>query len=431
MNKISFDNRKPRSRRNKQNIQDVIFNHDIVLFYCLSHYNIVSKFLRGIDNAIRSGISDFTIDFSNVGNKIFPNVAGPIAGILFYYQSQGINFKYTGVSHAIEKTNIFASTSYKEGPNILNKVWEFTADDIGIIVNAYSEGLSRMDRYPKGFLAATEWALYEVMDNVIQHSNVSSGYVMGQVHPSTHHIAFTVFDLGQGIYNSLQNSSHHPENEADAISLAIQESVTRDESIGQGNGLFGLSSLIKQGDSRLNITSGKGFYSYAYGNPITRCDCPVISKKVNMTTVDFMLDYSKDISLRDALIFNGEIHTPISFLIDNLKELDGNTLIKVKEESNGTGTRQAAVQIKNKVLNILKESPKIIVLDFTGISMISSSYADELLAKLFCDLGLFQFNRVIRIIGLSDEQQLILQRSVIQRIIEDYNIDSKDVLGED
>ena len=138
-----------------------------------------------------------------------------------------------------------------------------------------------------------------------------------------------------------------------------------------------------------------------------------------MTTVDFMLDYSTAVSIEKALVFNGTIYTPITLRIENMEDIDGNIRINIKEESNGTGTRQAASQIKNKILNILSEEPKNIILDFTGIAVISSSYADELLAKLFCSLGLFQFNRVIKIIGLSDEQQLILQRSVIQRIIED------------
>ena len=138
-----------------------------------------------------------------------------------------------------------------------------------------------------------------------------------------------------------------------------------------------------------------------------------------MTTVDFMLDYSTAVSFEKALVFNGSIYTPITLRIENMEDIDGNIYINIRKESNGTGTRQAASQIKNKIFNILKEEPKTIILDFTGISVISSSYADELLAKLFSSLGLFQFNRVIKMIGLTDEQQLILQKSVIQRIIED------------
>ena len=109
--------------------------------------------------------------------------------------------------------------------------------------------------------------------------------------------------------------------------------------------------------------------------------------------------------------------------IENLEDINGNIRIQIKNESNGTGTRHAALKIKNQILNILSEAPKHIIVDFSGVSVISSSYADELIAKLFCTLGLFQFNRLIKIVGLTDEQQLILQKSVIQRIVEDYNQD--------
>lgn len=415
--------RRPHQIQNEKysNHGDVKFVKDKIYFYKLNHHMVISKFLRGIRRVIYEGNKKLHIDFSQVDAQIFPNVAVPLSAILAYYTSQGIQFNYTKMPKFIENMNLSAPKSYTKGESILNKVWEFTSEDVGNIVNTYIEQLSFQDNYPKGFLAATEWALYEVMDNVIQHSKVSSGYVMGQVHPTTQHIAFTVFDMGQGIFNSLKNSNHSPRNAVDAITLALQESVTRDKKIGQGNGLFGLSSLMKQGDSRLKITSGRGYYSYMYGESKTYDNCPIISDEKSMTTIDFMLDYSNDVSIENALIFDGQIYTPISLLIENMEGVDGSIRIIIKEESNGTGTRQAAMRIKNKILNILREEPKNIILDFSGVSVISSSYADELLAKLFCSLGLFQFNRLIKINGLTDEQQLILQRSVIQRIIEDFN----------
>lgn len=400
---------------------DVRFINDKIWFYKLNHHMVISKFLKGIRRAICEGIKNFYLDLSQVDAQVFPNVAVPLSAILAYYTSQGIQFNYINMPKFIDNMNLPTPKTYTKGEPILNKVWEFASEDVGNIVDTYIEQLSFQDNYPKGFLAATEWALNEVMDNVIQHSNVSTGYVMGQVHPTTQHVAFTVFDMGQGIFNSFKNSNHSPRNAVDAITLALQESVTRDKKIGQGNGLFGLSSLMKQGDSRLKITSGRGYYSYMYGESKTYDKCPIISEDISMTTIDFMLDYSNNISIENALIFNGQIYTPISLRIENMENIDGNIRILIKEESNGTGTRQAAMRIKNKILNILSEEPKNIILDFSGVSVISSSYADELLAKLFCNLGLFQFNRIIQIEGLTEEQQLILQRSVIQRIIEDFN----------
>ena len=401
--------------------QDVKFIDNKAVFFQLNHHMVISKFLKGFKRRYNQGVRSMVIDFSNVNAQVFPNVAVPLCAIISYYESHGMEFTYNKVPHFLENMQLLHTIPYSDEKAILNKVWGFSSENVGKIVDAYIEELSHCDTFPKGFLTATEWALNEVMDNVIQHSNVTEGFVMGQVHPTTKHIAFTVFDLGQGIYNSFNGSNYHPRNSVDAITLSLQESITRDKSVGQGNGLFGLSSLIKQGDSRLKITSGRGYYSYAYGKSSTFEDCPIISDKVCMTTVDFMLDYSSDVSIEKALVFNGKVYTPISLRIENLEDINGNIRIQIKNESNGTGTRQAALKIKNQILNILSESPKHIIVDFSGVSVISSSYADELIAKLFCTLGLFQFNRLIKIVGLTDEQQLILQKSVIQRIVEDYN----------
>lgn len=258
------------------------------------------------------------------------------------------------------------------------------------------------------------------MDNVIQHSGVEHGFVMGQHHKNTKHIAFTIFDLGQGIYNSFQNSNYQPRTHTDAITLSLQESVTRDKAIGQGNGLFGLSSIIKQSESRLRITSGKGYYSFQPGGDKTYPNIPIISNKVAATTIDFIIDYSKGLSLENALIFNGQLYVPTRLRIENMEDDMGRIRFNVRKKSYGTGTRQAAELIRNEIMNILLDEPKQIILDFSGISVISSSYSDELIAKLFCSLGLFQLNALIKIVGLSHEQQTILQKSVIQRITEDY-----------
>uniref|UniRef100_UPI0025A95065 STAS-like domain-containing protein n=1 Tax=Bacteroides acidifaciens TaxID=85831 RepID=UPI0025A95065 len=83
--------------------------------------------------------------------------------------------------------------------------------------------------------------------------------------------------------------------------------------------------------------------------------------------------------------------------------------------------REAAIRVKNEIFNILQTKPKIIILDFEGVAVVSSSFADELIAKLLLELGLFQFNNIIRLKGLDNSQQNILQRSVIQRLLEEFN----------
>ena len=224
--------------------QDVKFIDNKAVFFQLNHHMVISKFLKGFKRRYDQGVRSMVIDFSHVNAQVFPNVAVPLCAIISYYESHGMEFTYNKAPHFLENMQLLHAIPYSDEKAILNKVWGFSSENVGKIVDAYIKELSHCDTFPKGFLTATEWTLNEVMDNVIQHSNVTEGFVMGQVHPTTKHIAFTVFDLGQGIYNSFNGSNYHPRNSVDAITLSLQESITRDKSIGQGNGLFGLSSLI-------------------------------------------------------------------------------------------------------------------------------------------------------------------------------------------
>ena len=102
-----------------------------------------------------------------------------------------------------------------------------------------------------------------------------------------------------------------------------------------------------------------------------------------------------------------------------LIKLDNPT--RAKEHAEGTGTRQAAIRIKNEIINIIREEKKPITLDFDGVDVMSSSFADELLAKLFIDLGLFQFNLLVKLINIDESLQMLLHKSVLQRIVEFMN----------
>ena len=131
------------------------------------------------------------------------------------------------------------------------------------------------------------------------------------------------------------------------------------------------------------------------------------------------MNYAEDMSLDKALVFRGKPYELINLHFEDLEDDYGRIIYKITERSEGTGTRDSANRVKNEILNILSDEQKPITLDFTNVAVISSSFADELIAKLFLSLGLFQFNNLIKLKGLDMSQQNILQRSVLQRIIED------------
>lgn len=306
--------------------------------------------------------------------------------------------------------------------NILNRVWKFSdANEVGRIVDAFCAELRKEDRFGAGIITSLNWSLNEVLDNVFIHSEAGCGYVMGQIHQKNKQIAFTVYDGGIGIFNSLRNSTFHPRTSLDAITMAVKEEVTRDRKVGQGNGLFGLHSVVKQGRGSLEITSGGASYRYNNGTVNTLKRIPVVSMERPGTTIDFQLNYSKDISLSKALVFRGQEYPIVDMYIESFDDEKGNNYFSIKEHADGTGTRVSAVRLKNEVMNLISDTHMPVILDFKDIVVMSSSFADELIAKLLLELGLFQFNNLIKLRGLDIEQQNILQRSVIQRLVDTLN----------
>lgn len=399
----------------------VIRDNNTIFIKQLDRLRAVSDFIRITNEAIdKRSYSSIILDFNEV-EGFYPNAVVPISGIIQYLKNEkNIDVKVVNERH-IANINMLEPQRFNgDSRYILNRVWLFsTSDEVAKIVDAYIIELQKSAQFYKGVLNAIEWSLNEVLDNVIQHSKTGFGYVMGQLHSTSKNIAFTIFDIGQGIYNSMRDSEHHPRTVIDAITLAIQEEVTRDKSIGQGNGLFGLHSIVKQGKGKLVITSGKGSYVYNNGDVRTYDSLPFISSKTPGTIVDFQLNYSNDMSLDKALVFRGKQYELINLHYEELEDDYGRIIYKIMDHSEGTGTRDAAIRVKNEILNILSEEQKPITLDFTGVAVISSSFADELLAKLFLSLGMFQYNNLIKLKGLDQSQQTILQRSVLQRIIED------------
>ena len=395
---------------------------DVISIHSLDKSKVISKFIDEVNNGQKAGFDNFRLEMTQL-EGFFPNVMVPLAGIIQYYKSKGIDFEFAIKYPALLKTNFINPCHYsKTESNILNRVWEFSdASEVGMIIDAYEVELRKEDRFTPGVINSLTWSLNEVMDNVFIHSKAGSGYVMGQLHQKTKKIAFTVFDSGIGIYNSLKNSEFHPRYPLDAITLAITEEVTRDRAVGQGNGLFGLHSIVKKGNGRLEIVSGGASYRYDNGDINVFKHLPIVSKDMPGTIVDFQLSYDKDISLTDALVFRGKPYTIVDLYIESFEDDRGYTVYNVKEHADGTGTREAAIRLKNEIMNLITDTKRPMILDFKDIAVMSSSFADELIAKLLIEIGLFQFNNLIKLRGLDIEQQNILQRSVIQRLVDTLN----------
>lgn len=389
----------------------------------LDHPMVVSKFISELQAAINAGFTDIDLNFKGI-RSVFPNAAVPICGLMEYYKTEGIEFTRLDEEAIISSVHLFdpidpLSSAELHSRNILNKVLRFkNSEEVFWLVNSFLNELSKSDQFEEGVLNGLEWCLNEVMDNVIQHSSQAYGYVMGQIHKSSKHVAFTVFDYGQGIFNSLRKSKHAPHSPIDALTLCIKEGVTRDKQIGQGNGMYGLHQVVKFNGGSLTITSNTASYFLRNTVAQTFKHLPTISWDRGCTTVDFQLDYGNIVSISEALNFDGKQYDYVNLRIEQLENDSGEISYVLKSKANGYGTRQSGERVRNEILNIYREANKVIVIDFDGIAVISSSFADELIGKLVIEFGFFGFNNIVRLKNMNSLIQSIVQRSVAQRMAE-------------
>lgn len=404
----------------------VMRNGNLITIASLQNADSVNQFVAAIHQGYtKDKYENFTIAFDRSIQGIYPNAVVPICGLIEFYRRDKKLFidgkNYDANLQAI--LTPYELPTHKENlPHALNKIWKFqNGSDVYEIQTAIIKELRRTDEFAPGVLEGIEWSINEIMDNVLNHSQSPCGFIMGQLHKTSKHVAFTIYDAGIGIYKSLKDSIHAPRNNADALTMCIIAGITRDKKVGQGNGMNGLFSLVKEGNGRLVITSGRDSYEYVEGNSrIKRGKHNYPSNQFLSTTVDFQLDYSKDISIEKVLTFQGKTFEFTNLYSEKLENERGELVFKIVDMAEGTGTRDSAIRFKNEIVNLIRTNSQVAVLDFEGVSVATSSFIDELVAKLFVEFGLFQFNQRIKLINMSILLQQTLQKSVIQRIIEEY-----------
>ncbi|WP_448780481.1 STAS-like domain-containing protein [Bacteroides congonensis] len=65
------------------------------------------------------------------------------------------------------------------------------------------------------------------------------------------------------------------------------------------------------------------------------------------------------------------------------------------------GTRQLGEKVRSQLLNLIRENDKV-VLDFSGVSVVSNSFADECLAKMLFTMSLDELKQRTTFRGLNE-----------------------------
>lgn len=386
--------------------------------------------LSKIYNAIRKfEYQDIILDFSKCTYTSASSMLATCAQVMEYREAGiGINailpkqqklsklFKNANWAYLLDPKRYECSTfrGYTQVPATQYKSPKEQHEAVNRIVNAILGAVPDMKR---SSFAAFEWSINEITDNVLTHAESRIG---GLVQVSTFKrtkkiVQYIVADSGKSIPKTLRETHSEFSSDTDALDKAIREGVTRDKSIGQGNGLFGSFQICSRCKGEFKVDSGYGCLKYT-----EKSGLHIKSETVpyDGTVVIASIDFTNPDLLEEALQFGGEKHSPIDYVEMKYESFDNEKLIFVmKDESSSFGSRPAGTPIRNKLANLCKMTTNHkIYIDFIDIPLISSSFADEVFGKLFAEIGPLGFMKIFEFINISQTVRQLIDKAIAQRM---------------
>jgi len=387
-------------------------------------------FLRNISLAYKKGFKEVLVDFSKVTHS-YPNGMVPIISTIDFYKSKDIIFKIK-LPRDIHVKELFISTNWahlllpKEIQEQSTKYFKHLAAKRFIdfqqqqdVVNEFMDIVTRNIILNKDIITALEWSINEITDNVLNHSDAKQGGIIQiSSYPQNRRISFAVADSGRGIRKSLQESYPDIISDSVAIGEAVKSGVTRNPQYGQGNGLAGTLRIADLTKGSFSIISGKGQFNYYDGKAERKNRENELYYNGTIVAAD-IFDKNEEFSIEKALEFGSSKggNTPniieLNYLNDDCKSFN----FKMKNESTGFGNRPIGRQLRTKVTNILNNEENIpIHVDWEGIPVISSSFADEFMGKLFLELGPLLFSSRVRNTKMEKLIHGLLDKAITQRL---------------
>lgn len=349
----------------------------------------------------------------------FPNIVTPLACAIDHIRRSGRDVRVLETFDELEETGYLnvETCAPSDGELLMpaGKVWKYeTPEQVYLLLDHTIDFLARNLEWESGTLHALEWSLYEILDNVFQHAGVDAGFFMFQIQQQRRRLSFCVADQGCGIYQSLSKSQYRPRTAMDAITLAVKRGVTRDTKTNMGNGLWGATEIVARSKGQLTISSGGAalFFDRVTGHAQSIPRVSVLDKDAPGTFLDAQVDASVQVQISEMFDY---LSTPVNLRIERLEDEDGAVHVALKKMKFGAGTRQSGNFVRVYTANLLKETNAPIVVDFTDVGIVSSSFADEFIAKLYAQLGAEGFNRRIRLHGMNETNTVIVRHALAHR----------------
>lgn len=374
------------------------------------------------------GYQDVILDFGDCTFSHAPPMVALICDCL-RYRHAGITFELRGPTN-IELNRLFRNSNWANlidpdgcppseyAPTKHCPATQFrTATEQDLVVNKVMDTLlASIPGFSRPHFRAIEWALNEIMDNVLVHSrSPCGGIVQVTALKNRKRVEFVVGDCGIGIAASLRESSRDITSDVDALSKAIREGVTRDQGVGQGNGLYGTYrvSILSSGIFHIHSNRATLYFAERDGMHSKAEQVPF-----HGSVVTCGIGYADEHLLADALTFGDVPFEPVDRI--QLKyETDQEGVIKflIRDETDSVGSRVAGTPVRIKLLNLIRmTSFTAVVVDFQETGLISSSFADEVFGKIFVEIGPLEFAKMLHFRNLDPTVKNLIDRAIMQRV---------------
>ena len=237
-------------------------------------------------------------------------------------------------------------------------------------------------------LQALSYCFYEILDNVHIHSGRPIGTAMTHFDSKKEVLRVLIADDGIGIRGSLaENEKFRNIEEGEALQLCIQDSVT--DGKGMGFGLYATSRLMK--DVGLQFIIHSGNHKLISKDGETR----VQENGFWQGVIIFMeISTSKEINPNDVVEHRTDAEAEYNEAFVETEELEvlwkdpqADMTFLFSKYGTDFGTREMGAKIRNELRPLLNQDIRI-ALDFSGVNVVSNSFADECIAKLLLDIPL-------------------------------------------
>lgn len=370
---------------------------------------------------IQARYPDIVLDFRNL-SSILPSVVPPLSAYLrFLTQQHKVDYTFIqpqnptiaarirdfGLAHYIDYRKFEKPKLKSSSPAVMQF---YNMEDCIAVTDKIINNTIRTIRLDRSHIAALEWAVTEITDNVLNHSKSPvGGFAIYDRIPRTNIVEFTVADAGVGIGRTLG-----VRDDREAVELAIQEGVTRNKQTNQGNGLYGTFRLACASSSIFSLRS-------RYGTLFVDKDGEVKTRKTSVpfpgTLVVCQIDCDEPDLIQRAFNFAGRSHIPAFDYIEKMHEKDGREgRIRAKDICKTFGSRESGREARLYIENILSSLDGMpLQIDFESVPVISSSFADEVFGKLFVKMGSMRFMRLIKLENVVSTVEGLIGRAIDQR----------------